>query len=95
MYRAGDLIIITAGELEGQTVEITAVRMFATDNGYYAKGVGGLLPPSHVILVRERIGGNPCGTDCTAERSGTVHTCDHCRGVCYCEIKRAVAARCS
>ncbi|MFE0801097.1 hypothetical protein [Streptomyces sp. NPDC058812] len=93
MYRAGDLITITAGALQGRTVEITAVRMYATDNGYYGKDVAGLLPPSHVTLARERAGGNPCGTDCTTERIGTVHTCDHCCGMCYCEAKRTVAAR--
>jgi hypothetical protein len=89
MHRAGDLITITIdGPLKGRTVEITAVRMFATDSGYYAKGIDGLLDPKDVTLTQERTGGNPCGTDCDPRSHDLVHTCDHCRGVCLCRIKR-------
>ncbi len=82
MYRAGDLVTITDGELKGRTGEIVAVRMFATDNGYYLKGVEGLIPPSDVVLVQERAGGNPCGAECDPGPYCSQHTCDHCRGVC-------------
>lgn len=88
MYRAGDWITITSGHQEGRTVEVFAVRMFATDSGYYAKGVDGLLPPSRVTLARERTGGNPCGTECDTRSHALVRTCDHCRGMCFCHLSQ-------
>jgi hypothetical protein len=88
MYRAGDWITITSGALAGRTVEISAVRMFATDAGYYAKGVDGLLPPDRVVLAQERTGGNPCGTPCDTRWHRNLHTCDHCRGMCFCRLGR-------
>jgi len=88
MYRAGDWVTITAGELQGQTLEIAAVRMFATDRGYYFRGVDGLIPSDRVSLARERIGGNPCGTECDGRRHELIGTCDHCRGKCHCYLRR-------
>lgn len=87
MYRAGDWITVTDGELQGQTVQITSVRMFATDAGYWAKGVDGLLPPNRVVLAHERSGGNPCGAQCSVRAHELIGTCDHCRGVCLCRFR--------
>jgi hypothetical protein len=88
MYRAGDLIAITAdGPDKGRIVEITSVRMFATDSGYFAKDIDGLLPPNIVTLARERTGGNPCGTPCNDRRHTLIDTCERCRGVCRCWLK--------
>lgn len=92
MYRAGDFITITSGDLQGQTVEITRVRMFATDSGYYAKEIDGLLSPSQVTLAYRRTNGNPCGAACdNRKHTPMLDTCDHCRGTCFCKFTRVNA----
>ncbi|GGV19843.1 hypothetical protein GCM10010275_71890 [Streptomyces litmocidini] len=75
--KAGDHVLITAGFGAGETREITSVRMFATDSGYYLRGGDGLYEHRNVALARERTG-NPCDT----RSHDLIDTCDHCRGIC-------------
>jgi len=79
---AGDRVRILRGPRPGDTREITHVRMFATDAGYYLRGGDGLYAPSDVELV-ERAASNPCGTPCDARTHDSIGTCDHCLGTCH------------
>ncbi|MER6605653.1 hypothetical protein ABT282_07000 [Streptomyces sp. NPDC000927] len=81
MHSAGDKVKILVGELEGTVREITWVRIFATDKGYYVKGGEGLYAPDQVELV-EAVEGNPCGSLCDARHHSLVGACGHCMGKC-------------
>ena len=87
MYLAGDVLRVTSGPDEGKEMAVVSVRMFATDSGYYLKGGQGLYGPSEVELAHRREGGNPCGTECSTRSHDLIDTCDHCRGVCFCEYR--------
>lgn len=91
MHRAGDILRITGRYHTGEEKAVSSVRMYATDNGYYFRGVDGLIPPKDTELVRRHEGPNPCGSVC--ERADEAHTCYCCRGVCWCEVQRSVAER--
>ncbi|MGV9278028.1 hypothetical protein [Streptomyces griseosporeus] len=92
MYRAGDTVLVLEGPEAGQSLMISSVRMFATDNGYYLRGGSGLYSPKQVQLAAERTGGNPCGEPCNDRKHDLIGTCDHCRGQCNCALYRALAA---
>ncbi|MGW2594771.1 hypothetical protein ACWCXC_31520 [Streptomyces sp. NPDC001515] len=92
MYKAGDKLTVHVGTLAGQVREITSVRVFATDNGYYVKGGEGLYGPDQVSLYAERTGGNPCGADCDARDHRMIGVCDHCTGKCFGGHADAVAS---
>ena len=84
MHKAGDWLSIIAGPDKGKTLQVSAVRMFATDAGYYLRGGRGLYEPRNVQLARARDGGNPCARPCSNSQHDSIGTCDHCRGVCRC-----------
>lgn len=79
MHRAGDQVCVLDGPDKGRTLQISSVRMFATDNGYYLRGGAGLYRPEQVRLARGRAEGNPCGSECVHEH---LPVCDHCLGQC-------------
>jgi len=87
-YRAGDIVTIINGPYNGHTSVILSVRMFATDSGYYLRGIDGLVSHKNVALAEERQGTNPCGTECSPRQHDLLDTCDHCRGVCLCHHNR-------
>ncbi|MFH8257578.1 hypothetical protein [Streptomyces roseolus] len=89
---AGDIVLVLEGPEKGQTLAVSSVRMFAADNGYYLKGGSGLYPPKQVKLVAERPAGNPCGAECEEREHDLVGTCYHCRGQCFCTLRREIAA---
>ncbi|TKS96317.1 hypothetical protein [Streptomyces lasalocidi] len=89
-HRAGDSVLVLEGPEKGQTLTVSSVRMFATDNGYYLRGGSGLYSPKTVKLVAERPEGNPCSTACDQGKHDALGTCDHCRGTCACASNRAV-----
>ncbi|MGW3387318.1 hypothetical protein [Streptomyces cinereoruber] len=91
-HKAGDEVLVLEGPEKGQTLTVSAVRMFAADNGYYLKGGSGLYPPKQVELVTERPNGNPCGAECDERNHDLVNTCDHCRGACFCTLRQEIAA---
>lgn len=94
MFLAGDILRVINGPDKGMEGAVVAVRMFATDRGYYLQGgEGDLYDPKNVELVRKREGGNPCGAECDNRSHDQIDTCDHCRGMCWCEVKRRVANR--
>jgi hypothetical protein len=86
-YKAGDIVTVTIGPNAGLIAEITSVRMFATDSGYYLRGGEGLYAHRDVIFTRARTDGNPCGKPCSTSDHAAIDTCDHCRGVCLCRIR--------
>ncbi|MFJ3799946.1 hypothetical protein ACIPSJ_27145 [Streptomyces sp. NPDC090088] len=88
MYKAGDWLTVLDGPDEGATLQITSVRMFAADPGYYLVGGAGLYNPGMVTLARERSEGNPCGNPCNERQHGELRTCEHCRGMCLCHLVR-------
>ncbi|MFJ4152769.1 hypothetical protein ACIP10_35070 [Streptomyces galbus] len=89
---AGDAVLVLEGPGKGQTLTISSVRTFATDNGYHLRGASGLYSPRQVELVAERLDGNPCGTTCDQGQHDALSTCDHCRGTCTCALRRELAA---
>lgn len=91
MYRVGDILRIIGKHHTGEEKAVSSVRMYATDNGYYFPGVDGLVPPRDVELVRRSKDGNPCGVVCERDEDPR-HTCEHCRGVCFCEVNKRVSA---
>ncbi|MET9956018.1 hypothetical protein ABZ135_31360 [Streptomyces sp. NPDC006339] len=84
MHKAGDWLTITRGPDKGKTLQVSSVRMFAADNGYYLCGGRGLYSPKDVQMDRARDGGNPCAAPCTARQHDLTGVCDHCLGVCRC-----------
>jgi hypothetical protein len=82
MHRAGDWLTVLDGPGKGCTLPVASVRMYATDNGYYLIGGGGLYRPHQVTLARERTDSNPCNQPCDDQKHKLTDTCDHCRGVC-------------
>jgi hypothetical protein len=86
------MVRILEGPEKGQTLPVSSVRMFATDNGYYLKGGSGLYSPKQVELAAGRTAGNPCGAPCEDRKHDLIDTCDHCCGVCYCILRREMAA---
>ncbi|MYU24616.1 hypothetical protein [Streptomyces sp. SID8352] len=89
--KAGDRVSVLEGPERGQCLTVSAVRMFATDSGYYLRGGSGLYPPAHVELASARADGNPCGSSCEDRTHDLIGTCDHCRGVCHCTLYREPA----
>jgi hypothetical protein len=87
-YKAGDIVTVINGPHNGQTATIGSVRMFASDSGYYLNGIDGLVSHKNVALHQERQGPNPCGSPCIQKDHDLLDTCDHCRGVCLCSIRR-------
>lgn len=85
MHRAGDWLTVLEGPNQGRTLQIAAVRMFASDRGYYLHGdtEGWLHSPRQITLARERDGGNPCGTPCDNRHHDATGSCYCCRGVCH------------
>ncbi|RSN55596.1 hypothetical protein DMH12_15365 [Streptomyces sp. WAC 04229] len=90
-HKAGDQVRVLEGPESGQTLTVSSVRMFATDNGYYLKGGSGLYSPHQVELAAERITGNPCGAACVERKHDLIGVCDHCRGECRCWLDREMA----
>lgn len=88
MHRAGDWVTVMDGPEQGQTLEIKAVRKYATDAGYHLRRGSGLYSPRQVALAAERAGGNPCGTPCDERAHTLIHDCSHCRGRCFCALHR-------
>ncbi|MEU6562674.1 hypothetical protein [Nocardia nova] len=82
MHRAGDTVTVLCGPDSGRALEISAVRVFAADNGYYLRGGAGLYRPDQVTLAHHRIAGNPCGSPCTEREHAALGSCGHCRGIC-------------
>jgi hypothetical protein len=92
-FKAGDFVTIIRGPGTGKTHEIAAVRMFATDSGYYLHDGDGLYAHRDVVLAHERTNGNPCGTPCSDRDHESLDTCEHCRGTCFCRLLNTPAEK--
>jgi hypothetical protein len=86
-HRAGDWVLVLAGQQKGQRLTVTSVRMFAADPGYYLRGGSALYAPGQVRLAAERVVGNRCGSACDPSKHDAVGTCDHWRGDVYEDVR--------